>query len=211
MMILLQMVNNTTEEARLLSQTAIDLAEAASNYGALKVVFGVFLVIMIFMVITFIAQTIYILKKVQKIAEASDRVLSYFNPISNRTIGEDEAITILKESMSNRSTYIKYSILRIKLENHINDEQTTETKIRRILANSNAEASAFLSKFIIENKGKNLGTVINFNADNDVLYQLLWEQVYQPKDIFSISSMDQTIELFMNGLKLNYISKLEKL
>lgn len=35
------------------------------------------------------------------------------------------------------------------------------------------------------------------------------EQIYIPKEHFQLSQMDQSIELFMQGLKLNYVTKIE--
>ena len=47
-----------------MTKSSIELAEAASNYGALKVIFGVFMVIVLLFIILFVYQTYSLTAKV---------------------------------------------------------------------------------------------------------------------------------------------------
>lgn len=201
-------LDKLTESTKALSKTSIELAQAASDYGALKIVFGVFIVIVIIMILLMIVSHIYILRKVNLIGEASLKVLKYFDNLSNRTIGKEEGHAIIREALNRCKALTKYYILRIRLENHIDNKEVTQQKIEKISQNSFAELSSHLSKFICVDK--TLGQVI-IQEDCESLETLINQLVYQGKDTFTISSMDQSVELFFDGLKLEYSKKLENL
>ena len=69
------------------------------------------------------------------------------------------------------------------------------------------ETSTFLNKF--RYKSKPLGVHLDVETDTENLFNLMLEQIYIPKEHFQLSQMDQSIELFMQGLKLNYVTKIE--
>lgn len=196
-----------TESTNSLSKTSIELAQAVSDYGALKVVFGVFIVMVIMMILVMLISHIYILKKVNLISSASMKVLKYFDNLSNRTIGKEEGNAIIRESLNKCNALTKYYILRIRLENHIDNKEVTKQKISKIAENSFAELNSQLSKFICIDKS--LSHVID-TEDCDSLKNLIDQWVYQNKESFTISSMDQAVELFFSGLKLEYLKRLEQ-
>ena len=70
-----------------------------------------------------------------------------------------------------------------------------------------SETSTFLNKFRYESKP--LGVYLDVETDTENLFNLMLEQIYIPKEYFQLSQMDQSIELFMQGLKLNYVTKIE--
>ncbi|MEG1415165.1 MAG: hypothetical protein RSC49_01045 [Clostridium sp.] len=191
-----------------LAKTAVDLAQAASDYGALKVIFGLFVVIVILMILAMAFSLFLMVRKVNKIERASDKTLQYFDNLSNRTIGKEEGNAVVRETLNKSSTLVKYYILRIRWENHIDDTTAIQQKISMIIENNFAEMNSFLSKFICLNKP--LSNVVNYE-DRKVLKQLITESVYTTKENFTPSNMDQTVELFFNGLKLDYLKKLEEL
>ena len=57
--------------------------------------------------------------------------------------------------------------------------------------------------------GKPLSSLIDYD-DAKILKQLMIDQIYIPKEDFTLSNMDQSVELFYSGLKLEYIKKLEE-
>lgn len=201
-------LDKLTESTNALSKTSIELAQAASDYGALKIVFGVFIVIVILMMLVMITSHVYILRKVNLISEASLKVLKYFDNLSNRTIGKEEGNAIIREALNRCKALTKYYILRIRFENHIDNKEVTQQKIEKISQNSFAELSSHLSKFICVDKS--LSHVI-MQDDCESLDKLINQLVYQDKDSFTISSMDQSVELFFDGIKLEYTKKLENL
>jgi hypothetical protein len=202
-MILLQQIQDIDK----LTKVSLELAEAASNYGALKIIFGVFMAMMLLIVLVFISQSVFLIKRVQGISDVSDKIDNYFEGLSESDIGKEEANSMIREVLNHNSVLIKYYIIRVRSENHISDKENTELKIQRILKNIHSEASTFLNKF--RYKSKPLGVYLDVETDTENLFNLMLEQIYIPKEHFQLSQMDQSIELFMQGLKLNYITKIE--
>jgi hypothetical protein len=202
-MILLQQIRDIDK----LTKVSLELAEAASNYGALKIIFGVFMVMMLLIVLVFVSQSVFLIKRVQGISDVSDKIDNYFEGLSESDIGKEEANSMIREVLNHDSVLIKYYIIRIRFENHISDKENTELKIQRILKNIHSEASTFLNKF--RYKSKPLGVYLDVETDTENLFNLMLEQIYIPKEQFQLSQMDQSIELFMQGLKLNYVTKIE--
>lgn len=202
-MILLQQIQDIDK----LTKVSLELAEAASNYGALKIIFGVFLAIMLLIVLVFVSQSVFLIKRVQGISDVSDKIDNYFEGLSESDIGKEEANSMIREVLNHNSVLIKYYIIRVRSENHISDKENTELKIQRILKNIHSEASTFLNKF--RYKSKPLGVYLDVETDTENLFNLMLEQIYIPKEHFQLSQMDQSIELFMQGLKLNYVTKIE--
>lgn len=202
-MILLQQIQDIDK----LTKVSLELAEAASNYGALKIIFGVFMVMMLLIVLVFVSQSVFLIKRVQGISNVSDKIDNYFEGLSESDIGKEEANSMIREVLNHNSVLIKYYIIRVRSENHISDKENTELKIQRILKNTHSEASTFLNKF--RYKSKPLGVYLDVETDTENLFNLMLEQIYIPKEHFQLSQMDQSIELFMQGLKLNYVTKIE--
>lgn len=202
-MILLQQIQDIDK----LTKVSLELAEAASNYGALKIIFGVFMAMMLLIVLVFVSQSVFLIKRVQGISDVSDKIDNYFEGLSESDIGKEEANSMIREVLNHDSVLIKYYIIRIRSENHISDKENTELKIQRILKNIHSEASTFLNKF--RYKSKPLGVYLDVETDTENLFNLMLEQIYIPKEHFQLSQMDQSIELFMQGLKLNYVTKIE--
>lgn len=202
-MILLQQIQDIDK----LTRVSLELAEAASNYGALKIIFGVFMVMMLLIVLVFVSQSVFLIKRVQGISDVSNKIDNYFEGLSESDIGKEEANSMIREVLNHNSVLIKYYIIRVRFENHISDKENTGLKIQMILKNIHSETSTFLNKF--RYKSKPLGVHLDVETDTENLFNLMLEQIYIPKEHFQLSQMDQSIELFMQGLKLNYVTKIE--
>lgn len=194
-----------------LSKVSLEISEAASNLGALKIIFGIFMAITMLIILVFIGQSLAITKRIRDMAYSLELVSKYFNHLSDKDIGKEEAITMVKEVINHNTSYIKYSILRIRLENNIIDTSTTETKVKLIIRNMYSEMNGYLVKFAYNEKTINDIIAIEqvSKEEKERLFNIIWEQVYAEK--FNTSSMDQSINLFMQEIKLNYISKIESL
>ena len=140
-MILLQQIQDIDK----LTKVSLELAEAASNYGALKIIFGVFMVMMLLIVLVFVSQSVFLIKRVQGISDVSDKIDNYFEGLSESDIGKEEANSMIREVLNHNSVLIKYYIIRVRSENHISDKENTELKIQRILKNIYSETSTFLN------------------------------------------------------------------
>lgn len=187
------------------TQASVELAEAAANYGALKIIFGIFMVFIIIVVVLFVYQIFSLTKKMDIIHNAAVRTQEYFDGASDRTIGRSQAQILIRSGMNSLSNTIKYRILRIRLENHIDDVELTKNKINRVVKNDFIEFTSYLSNFLCDEK--QLSVIVD-EQDVDVIVDFITEQVYIPKDEFTVSGLDQSTDILVNGIKLSYLKNL---
>ena len=189
-----------------LTKSSLEIAQAASDYGALKVIFGIFIVFMILLIILFVYQVFTMNSKINTIHQAAIKSANYFENLADRTIGKEQANIILRRNFNYLTQIIKYYILRIRLENHIDDKAKTQTKVSQIIRNEFTELQSFLGNFLIDDIP--LSDVLNLD-DTKIIEDFMMEQIYIDKEAFSVSNMDQSVNIFLNGIKLEYIKKLD--
>lgn len=198
-------LNNLTESVNKVTDSSIRIAQAANDFGALRVAFGVFMIFIIIIVILFIWQIFVLSGKLNTIYGAAVKTTEYFETSAKGDIGPSQAQIIVRRNFNSLSQAIKYYILRIRLENHIDDKNKIKVKIDRLVRNEFSELTTYLSNFKCNEK------VLNFIVEDDdiqMIEDFIFEQVYIPKNDFTISNMDQSTSIFINGLKLSYIKKI---
>lgn len=198
-------LNNLTESVNKVTDSSIRIAQAANDFGALRVAFGVFMIFIIIIVILFIWQIFVLSGKLNTIYGAAIKTTEYFETSVEGDIGPSQAQVIVRRNFNSLSQAIKYYILRIRLENHIDDRDRIKIKIDRLVRNEFSELTTYLSNFKCNER------VLSFIVENDdiqMVEDFILEQVYIPKDDFTISNMDQSTSIFINGLKLSYIKKI---
>lgn len=198
-------LNNLTESVNKVTDSSIRIAQAANDFGALRVAFGVFMIFIIIIVILFIWQIFVLSGKLNTIYGAAVKTTEYFETSAEGDIGPSQAQVIVRRSFNSLSQVIKYYILRIRLENHIDDKNKIKVKIDRLVRNEFSELTTYLSNFKCNKK------VLSFIVEDDdiqMVEDFIFEQVYIPKNDFTISNMDQSTSIFINGLKLSYIKKI---
>lgn len=198
-------LNNLTESVNKVTDSSIRIAQAANDFGALRVVFGVFMIFIIIIVILFIWQIFVLSGKLNTIYGAAIKTTEYFETSVEGDIGPSQAQVIVRRNFNSLSQAIKYYILRIRLENHIDDRDRIKIKIDRLVRNEFSELTTYLSNFKCNER------VLSFIVEDDdiqMVEDFILEQVYIPKDDFTISNMDQSTSIFINGLKLSYIKKI---
>ena len=188
-----------------LTKSSIELAEAASNYGALKVIFGIFMVLVLVMVMMFIYTIWNLNKKISIVSESSQQVEEFFDGATDSTVGITEAKVMIRREFNCLGYILKYAILRIRFENHIDNKEYTIKKVESLVNNEYSELYGLFSNFTCN--GKSLSNIFELH-DNEAIKDLIIEQIYIPKDQFSISNMDQYVSMYLNGLKLMYLKKL---
>ncbi len=188
-----------------LTKSSIELAEAASNYGALKVIFGIFMVLVLVMVMMFIYTIWNLNKKISIVSESSQQVEEFFDGAADSTVGITEAQIMIHREFNCLGHILKYAILRIRFENHIDNKESTIKKVESLVNNEYSELCGLFSNFTCN--GKSLSNIFEPH-DNEAIKDLVIEQIYIPKDQFSISNMDQSVSMYLNGLKLMYLKKL---
>ena len=77
-----------------LSQSAIELAKAADNLGALNLGFGVAIAIMLMMVVFFMAQVYAANRKLVSIEDAAKKTIAYFTPVADTSIGKEVTLRV---------------------------------------------------------------------------------------------------------------------
>lgn len=198
-------LNNLTESVNKVTDSSIRIAQAANDFGALRVAFGVFMIFIIIIVILFIWQIFVLSGKLNTIYGAAVKTTEYFETSAEGDIGPSQAQVIVRRNFNSLSQAIKYYILRIRLENHIDDKDKIKVKIDRLVRNEFSELTTYLSNFKCNKK------VLSFIIEDDDIQMIgdfIFEQVYIPKNDFTISNMDQSTSIFINGLKLSYIKKI---
>lgn len=198
-------LNNLTESVNKVTDSSIRIAQAANDFGALRVAFGVFMIFIIIIVILFIWQIFVLSGKLNTIYGAAVKTTEYFETSAEGDIGPSQAQIIVRRNFNSLSQVIKYYILRIRLENHIDDKNKIKVKIDRLVRNEFSELTTYLSNFKCNKK------VLSFIVEDDDIQMVddfIFEQVYIPKNDFTISNMDQSTSIFINGLKLSYIKKI---
>lgn len=198
-------LNNLTESVNKVTDSSIRIAQAANDFGALRVAFGVFMIFIIIIVILFIWQIFVLFGKLNIIYGAAVKTTEYFETSAEGDIGPSQAQVIVRRNFNSLSQAIKYYILRIRLENHIGDKNKIKVKIDRLVRNEFSELTTYLSNFKCNKK------VLSFIVEDDdiqMIEDFIFEQVYIPKNDFTISNMDQSTSIFINGLKLSYIKKI---
>ena len=198
-------LNNLTESVNKVTDSSIRIAQAANDFGALRVAFGVFMIFIIIIVILFIWQILVLSGKLNTIYGAAVKTTEYFETSAEGDIGPSQAQVIVRRNFNSLSQAIKYYILRIRLENHIDDKNKIKVKIDRLVRNEFSELTTYLSNFKCNKR------VLSFIVEDDdiqMIEDFIFEQVYIPKNDFTISNMDQSTSIFINGLKLSYIKKI---
>lgn len=198
-------LNNLTESVNKVTDSSIRIAQAANDFGALRVAFGVFMIFIIIIVILFIWQIFVLSGKLNTIYGAAVKTTEYFETSAEGDMGPSQAQIIVRRNFNSLSQAIKYYILRIRLENHIDDKNKIKVKIDRLVRNEFSELTTYLSNFKCNKK------VLSFIIEDDdiqMIEDFIFEQVYIPKNDFTISNMDQSTSIFINGLKLSYIKKI---
>lgn len=188
-----------------LTRSSIELAEAASNYGALKVIFGIFMVLVLVLVVMFMYTIWNLNKKISVVSESSSKITEFFDGAADSTIGVTEAQILIRSEFNCLGYILKYAILRIRLENHIDNKESVIKKVDILVNNEYSELCGLMSNFNCD--GKSLSTIFELQ-DNEAIKDMVIEQIYIPKDQFSISNMDQSVSMYLNGLKLMYLKKL---
>ena len=191
-----------------LSKSAIEIAQAAGDLGALKVMFGFAVTFTALLLIVFVVQIVSNQKMLRAIKETSDKAGRYFSELNNRTVGKEEAKAITKETLDRSCALVKYYILKIRMENHLVNKEATFNKIRLMIDNDFNGQRAFLGKFLY--KEKQLSFVATLE-DNQAISNLMTEQVYLPADNFTVSLMSQAIGVYFDGLKLRLLGKIDEL
>lgn len=196
-------LDNAVEQ---LSKSSVELAEAAANFGALKVIFGVFMTFTFVLTLAFLYQIFSTAKKVGDIHNSCQMVKKMTEDTANRTLGKPQASILIRRSFNQLSQSVKYTILRTRLENHLDQKEYVVNKVERFIDHEYQELNSFLTNYVCDEK--TLATHIS-HEDAKIISDFVLEQVYLDESIFTIASMDQAADIILNGLKLEALKGIE--
>lgn len=192
-----------------LTESSIQLAEAAANFGALKLMFGVFISFIFILMLFFIYQMLTYNRKLADIHRSAAKIERYFEDDANKSIGKVQAVALIRRTFTDLSQTIKYHVLRTRLECKPEQEGSVKEHIKsRVTSLVNYETSelvSFLSGFDYN------GVVLSegFAAeDKQLILDFIVEQVFQPSATFTVSGMDQAADILINGVKLSVLKNL---
>lgn len=197
-----QDLNGAVEQ---LTKSSLELSEAVANLGALKVMSGVFILFAIIMILLFLYQVLSTSKKVDRVDKSMAKIDGYFEKASDKSVGQGQAQVMIRRAFNSLSQNMKYTILRTRIENHIDNREITLAKINRLVNYEYAEFISFFNNF--DYKEKPLAEIIN-TEDAAILRDFMADQVYMPKEDWSIAGMDQATDILLNGIKIEYLKKL---
>lgn len=189
-----------------LSRSSIELAEAAANFGVLKVVFGVFMVFFLILILMFLYQMLSMSKKVNDIHGSCQNVKKVIEDTSSRTLGKPQSSILIRRSFNQLSQSIKYMILRTRLEGHLDQKEYVDNKTIKFIQHEYQELNSFLMNYECEDKS--LASYISLE-DSKIISDFVLEQIYLADNIFTIASMDQATDIILNGLKLEALKGIE--
>lgn len=104
--------------------------------------------------------------------------------------------------MAHVGAAVKYAILRIKAENHVDNREAVDTKVKRVVNNIWQELAAFLNNFQYEST---ILSSVLVTEDTPILVNLITESIYNE---FTIAQIDYQVDLVVGGIKLNYLKNI---
>lgn len=190
-----------------LTESSIKLAEAAANFGALKLMFGVFIVFVLIMMLFYLYQMLAYNKKIGDIHISTKKVEKYFEESASRSLGKSQASIIIRRAFNSLAQNIKYTILRTRLENKLDpaNRDAIQVKISRLMGYEYSEFESFLANFDCEDR--TLSEIMNPD-DVQIIVEFMMEQIFLPKDTYTISNMDKETDVLLNGIKLELLKHL---
>lgn len=189
-----------------LSESTIALAEAAANFGALKVIFAAFIVFTFILLVLFLYQIIATTRKVEKIHESTQKLEKSLEDTESRTLGKSQANLLIRRVFGSLKQNIKYTILRTRIENHLENREAVTNKVTRTVTNEWAELESFLSNY--EFDGRTLYSRLK-QDDSPVIIDNILEQVYQSPELFTIGQMEQSVDLLVDGLRIDALKEFD--
>lgn len=202
----LQTVDELDGAVEQLSKSSIELAEAAANFGALKVIFGIFLVFTIVMVLFFVYQMLMMTKKVNDIHGSCKIVSGMIEDAANRTLGRPQSSILIRRAFNELAQNVKYTILRTRIENHLDQKDYIVSKVTKLITNEYQELNSYLMNYVCDDK--TLAAHINLE-DAKIVIDFVIEQLYLEEPMFTVAGMDQATDILIKGLRLEALKGIE--
>lgn len=189
-----------------LTRASLELAQAANDYGALKVIFGVFMVVVLVMFVSFLVWLWMLQRRLGIIEELCKNASRFFTDLDDHTVGREEAKKLIEETIDRSEALVKYYILKIRLENHLDNKTATESKISDVVENDSMNRKIFLSRYVCKGHSMNFAEV---QADKEALIRLMTEWVYRKAEEFTVSLMANAVTIYFEKVRLSATGKID--
>lgn len=189
-----------------LTKASVDMAQAVNDYGTNALIVGVFMVMVLLMVIALTAQVYFFQRKLGLIYDSCTKAMEYFSALNNRTVGREEAKMIVRMCFSAMESNFKYNILKMRKENHLDDKDMAEMKIRDIVTTRFSETKILLSRFMCTGHSVNFSCTDGNLSD---LIKLMSKWVFVPESSFTVSLMAQGITLYFDRMYIEASAKID--
>lgn len=193
-----------------LTESSIQLAEAAANFGALKLMFGIFIVFIFIMMILFIFQIISYNRKLADIFRTTKMVENHMEQSASKTLGKPQASLLIHRLYGDLAIIVKYLVVKVRLEYKINSDkpynrEAVMTRVENLVRFEMSELKSFLSEY---HCGEFCMGECVTPEDTQAILDFVVDHVFEPRDVFTISVMDQTAEIVVSGVRMNALTKL---
>lgn len=174
-----------------LTKDAIELSKTIQDLGALTVMSGIFIILVLVMFSYFIYQLISQQRQIKVIAEFSEKALEYFKDQSRRIITPDQAEILLTTSVKLARQNTILQVIKIIRENNINNRDRVMCKIQNYVDLTYSQLQNRLSKFEIGNR--NLAQLLESSWKQDIVKQMDCDTQTKEWDIYKLDEIYTSI------------------
>lgn len=189
-----------------LTNNSIEFSKAMVDFGALTVIAGVFMVIVLLMFSFFIYQLFTQQKKLASIAEFSEKAMGFFENSAIRNVNLDQARGLISTELEKAKNEVIVQVVKIKQKNHLDDIEAVNNKIDSFLDRSYSSTVALLRKFDFQEK--NLSTFMESNWKEKVKGQMQRDCSNHDVDVQRI---DESYSVLFNTLKISFNLKIDEI
>lgn len=210
MFILLQGQSGVTNLNEVVAES-LKFSKAIDDLGALTVMAGVLLLLVIIMFGFFIYQLFQNQKQLTQLSKSSEITLNYFNDKSKREINISQAKSLIHNSNLRLRYTCIIQVIKIITENNIEDREKVNAKIDSFLANLASSHNAYFQKFDFE--GASLASLTDSSWVEYVRGQMRCDtsnheyEIYKLEEVYGIifGSLENALEERLTSLSSNKI------
>lgn len=189
-----------------LTNNSVEFSKAIADFGALAVIAGVFMVIVLLMFSFFIYQLFTQQKQLASIAEFSQKAMGFFEDSAMRHVNLDQARGLISTELEKAKNEAVVQVVRIKQKNHLDDKEAVNNKIDSYLDRSYSSTISLLRKFDFQDK--NLSTFMESNWKEKVKSQM--QKDCSNHDI-DVQRIEESYAVLFNSFKISFNLKIDEI
>lgn len=186
------MNGNVVESATTMTENALKLSEAASDLGALKVIFGVFLVMILVLFLFVLFNEFSYKRKILNMHESVDQITRYFDNTAQLYLNKARARQLLVGAYKSVAVFIKFEVLKARITS--SEEET--------IRNANSLAAYIMYHFQNSFEGiRTYGGTLSGNLEitNEIVADTIIKYCSLSAEEFNVGDMDRDVDLLIKG------------